>query len=213
MNASRVELQHNLLLATNLNIPQTRGELVSRPRLIKRLDDGMEKKLTLVSAPAGFGKTTLLGEWASQIDSCVAWLSLDDDNDVLRFFLTYVAAALNEVEAGAVEGALAMLASSQIPRATAVLTMLVNEIAASERSYTLVLDDYHLIEVQPVRDAVTFILDHLPPQMNLILASRVDPPLPLAKLRVQRALSELRFTPKEASAFLNRGYGSGALPG
>jgi len=217
------------LLTTKLYIP-IRPNLVSRPRLIEQLNTGLQRKLTLISAPAGFGKTTLLSEWASQRVSesasrrPVAWVSLDKgDGDPARFLAYFVAAlrtipSLNETGVG--EAALAALQSPQPPPVEAVLTALINEIVAvsqgdhKDRPYILVLDDYHLITAQPVHDVLTFLLNHLPPQMHLVIAGRADPPLPLARLRARGQLTELRaadlrFTPDEAAAFLNDVMGLG----
>ena len=193
-----------LLLTTKLYIPLPRPNLISRPRLIERLNAGLHRKLTLVSAPAGFGKTTLLSEWASQRESesagrrRVAWLSLDEgDNDPARF-LAYLIAALQTVEPGVGEGVLDALHSPQPPPMEAVLTALINDIAAAGaglaptlegnregRPYVLVLDDYHLITARPIHDAVAFLLEHMPPNLHLIIATRADPPLQLSRLRAR----------------------------
>ena len=210
------------LLTTKLYIPPPRPGLVSRPRLIERLEAGLHARLTLLSAPAGFGKTTLLSEWIASSERPVAWVSLEEgDNDPARF-LAYFVAALQTIEANIGEGMLGALQSPQPPPMEAVLTALVNEIAeivddpstGSGRGFALVLDDYHLIELQPIHNALTFLLDHLPPQMHLAIASRADPPLPLAHLRGQGELTELRaadlrFTPDEAATFLNQVMGLG----
>jgi LuxR family maltose regulon positive regulatory protein len=214
------------LLETKLYIPPMRPELVSRPRLIERLNAGLGGRLTLVSAPAGFGKTTLVSEWVQAMGEAVApiavaWLSLDEsDNDPTRF-LVYVIAALQTVAAEIGKGALSALHSPQPPPAEAVLTGLINELADISDRILLVLDDYHLIEAQPVHDVVTFLLQHLPPDpgpgvqgrgVHLVIASREDPPLPLARLRVRGQLTELRatnlrFTSAEAAEFLNQAMG------
>jgi LuxR family maltose regulon positive regulatory protein len=204
-----------VLLSTKFHIPAVRPELVPRPRLIERLNAELHRRLTLVSAPAGFGKTTLLSEWVASCGRSVAWLSLDaGDNDPTQFW-TYFIAALQEIDPSLGEGALGMLQSPQSPPIEPVLSALINDVAAlpyhgHERPlYTLVLDDYHAIESQPVHRALTFLLEHLPPQMHLVIATRADPPLPLARLRGRGQLSELRaddlrFTPDEATAFLNQ---------
>jgi LuxR family maltose regulon positive regulatory protein len=206
------------LLTTKLYIPPTRPEFVSRPRLIERLSEGLHRKLTLVSAPAGFGKTTLVSDWLRQLDVPIAWVSLDEsDNDPVRF-LTYFVAALQTIEArqepaGDIgQGALGMLQSPQLPPTEAVLTSLINDIAAIPDRFVLVLDDYHLIETQPIHDALTFLLEHLPPQMHLVIASRDNPLLPLPRLRARGQLTELRatdlrFASSEASEFLNQAMG------
>ena len=200
------------ILTTKLYVPPARSELVSRPRLIARLMEGLTRKLILISAPAGFGKTTLLGEWVGHIELPVAWVSLEEgDNDLSRF-LTYVVAALQTIDLGA--GALGALQSPQPLPTDTILTALINEVADSPQDFILVLDDYHLIEAQPIHDALTFLLDHLPSQMHLAIASRSDPPLPLAHLRGRGELTELRaadlrFTPDEAATFLNQVMGLG----
>jgi len=205
------------LLTTKLFVPPVRPDLVSRARLIERLNTGLHRKLTLISAPAGFGKTTLLSEWVAGIEWPVAWVSLDKgDNDPARFW-TYLIAALQTVHADSGNAALAMLQSPEPPPAPsegieAVLTTLINEMRVIPEGLVLVLDDYHMIEAQPIHDGLTFLLDHLPPQMLLIIATRADPPLHLAHLRGSGQLTELRqadlgFTPDEAAEFLNRAMG------
>ena len=177
------------LLATKLYIPALNHSLVSRPRLLERLNEGMERKLLLLSAPAGFGKTTLLCEWLRSPagkELPVAWISLDEgDNDLVRFG-TYLCAALAQVQAGVGQRTLPLLHSPQPPSIETIMTMLINEITAIPRHFVLVLDDYHVISAPSIHQTLTFLLDHLPEQMHLILASRVDPPLPLSRLRVRR---------------------------
>ena len=200
------------LLTTKLYIPPTRPGFVSRPRLLERLDVGLRGKLTLLSAPAGFGKTTLLGEWIASSKRPVAWVSLDEsDNDPARF-LTYVFAAFQTIDADMGAGALSVLQAPQPLPTEAILTVFINEVAESPQEFILVLDDYHLIDVQPIHDALTFLLEHLPPQMHLAIASRADPPLPLVRVRSRGELTELRaadlrFTPDEAAVFLNQVMG------
>jgi LuxR family maltose regulon positive regulatory protein len=223
-----VGAQEMPLLRTKLYIPPPRPELVPRPHLIERLNEGLHRKLTLISAPAGFGKTTLVSEWVADLrleamgrappPMAIAWLSLDEgDNDPTRF-LTYLIAALQTIEArrepaGRIGGGtLGALLSPQPPPAEAILTALINEIAAVPDRIILVLDDYHLIGAQPVHDALTFLLRHLPPQAHLVITTREDPPLPLARLRARGQLTELRaadlrFTSSEAAAFLNQVMG------
>ncbi len=202
------------LLTTKFYIPSVRPDLVPRLRLIEQLNAGLDRKLTLISAPAGFGKTTLASEWLAgceQLEPTVraAWLSLDEsDNDLTRF-LVYVIAALQTIEADIAKGALSALQSPQPPPTEAILTILINEIAIIPDRIVLILDDYHLIETQVIHNALTFLLGRLPPQMHLVIATRDDPPLPLARLRARSQLAELRasdlrFTLSEAAEFLNQ---------
>jgi LuxR family maltose regulon positive regulatory protein len=199
-------------LSTKLYIPPARPMLVSRPRLTERLDAGLHRKLTLISAPAGFGKTTLLSEWVAGSERPVAWVSLDEDDSDPARFLTYLIAALQTIEADVGKGALSALQSPQPPPTEAMLAALINEIAAIPNPIVLVLDDYHLIEAQSVHDTLTFLLRHRPPQMHLVIATRDDPQLPLARLRGRGQLTELRgadlrFTSSEAAEFLNQVMG------
>ncbi len=203
------------LLTTKLYLPPARPTLVPRPRLKARLAQGLTRPLTLISAPAGFGKTTLVSEWcASEAgrDFLLAWFSLDgDDNDPTRF-LTYLIAALATLKPGLGETTLALLHSPRPPPPQAVLTGLINDLEAFDAPFALILDDYHVITAQPVHEALAFILDHLPPQMRLVILTRADPPLPLSRLRGRNQLTEiraadLRFTREEAEMFLNRAMG------
>jgi LuxR family maltose regulon positive regulatory protein len=198
------------LLTTKLYIPRAHPNLVPRPRLGELLNEGMNRKLTLVCAPAGFGKTTLLSEWRMLhlgSEYQLAWVSLEEaDNDPSRF-LSYLLAALQAIEADTGEAVLDSLRSPQPPPIESVLTALANEIAAIPKDFTLVLDDYHAIANEAVHDAISFLIDHLPPQAHLVVASRTDPPLSLARLRAQSQMTELRaadlrFTPEEAGTFL-----------
>ena len=164
------------------------------------------------SAPAGFGKTTLVSEWFAGCGQPVAWLSLDEgDNDPTRF-LIYLVAALQTIAPKSGAGVLAALQSPQPPPIESILTTLINEITTIPDNFIFVLDDYHIIDSKPVDNALTFLLEHLPPQMHLVIATREDPPLPLALLRVRGQLTELRaadlrFTPAEAAEFLNQMMG------
>ncbi len=185
--------------------------MVSRPRLIDWLNEGHTKnrKLTLISAPAGFGKTTLISEWVASCKQPVAWLSLDEgDNDPARF-LAYFVAALQTIEPNIGAGMLDALQNPQLPPIELLLTTLLNEIITISHKFILVLDDYHVIDSKPVDEALTFLLTHLPPQMHLVITTREDPQLPLARLRARGQLTELRatdlrFTPSEAAEFLNQ---------
>ena len=196
------------MLATKLYIPSPRPHLVSRPRLIKRLNEGLYCKLTLISAPAGFGKTTLLSTWLADCKRPTAWLSLDErDNDPARF-LTYLVAALQTIAPTLGKGVLGVLQSPQPPSTEALLTALLNDLTTISAPFVLVLDDYHVLDAQPIDQALTFLLEHLPSLIHLVIATREDPSLPLARLRAQGHLTELRaadlrFTLAEAAEFLN----------
>ncbi len=202
------------ILATKLYLPPPRPKFVPRPRLIERLTEGLAagRKLTLISASAGFGKTTLAGAWAAGCGRPVAWLSLDEgDSDPVRF-LAYLVAALQTVRPEIGASVLAALQSPQPPPVEALLTALLNEIASVPDKFILVLDDYHALDSEPVDDILAFLVEHLPPQMHLAIITRQDPALPLARLRAGSRLSEirtadLRFTPAEAAEFLNRVMG------
>jgi LuxR family maltose regulon positive regulatory protein len=200
------------ILATKLYIPPPRPKVVLRSRLIERLNEGLRGKLTLISAPAGFGKTTLVSEWVAGCGRPVAWLSLDEgDNDPTRF-LAYLVAALQTIVTDIGDGVLGMLQSSQPPPTESILTTLLNEIAAVPDNFILVLDDYHVIDAQPIDLSLTFLLEHLPPQMHLVIVSREDPSPLLSRLRARGQLTELRaadlrFTPTEAAEFLNQVMG------
>jgi LuxR family maltose regulon positive regulatory protein len=176
------------------------------------LNAGLSCRLTLVSAPAGFGKTTLVNEWVSICKRPVAWLSLDEgDNEPTRF-LTYFIAALQTITPKIGERILDALQSPQPPPIESILTALLNEITTISKNFVLVLDDYHIINAKPVDDALTFLLEHLSSQMQLVIATREDPSLPLARLRARGQLTELRaaalrFMPAEATEFLNRVMG------
>jgi len=203
------------ILATKLYIPSPRPKVVLRPRLIAQLNDGLHQnqnfgcKLTLISAPAGFGKTTLVSEWVAGCQRPVAWFSLDEgDNDPARF-LTYLVSALQTIDVNIGKGVLGILQSPQPSPTESILTTLLNDITTISDSFILVLDDYHVIDSKPVDQALVFLVEHLPPQMHMVIATREDPPLPLARLRVRGQLTELRaadlrFTPAETADFLNQ---------
>jgi len=202
------------MLATKLYIPQPRPKAVLRTRLVERLDEGLHhnRKLTLIAAPAGFGKTSLLSTWVATCDRKAAWLSLDQaDSDPTRF-LTYLVMALQKIAPTIGEGVLGALQSPQPPPTETILTVVLNEIAAIQDNFLLVLDDYHLIDAKPIDTALSFLLEHLPPQVHLVIATREDPQLPLARLRARDQLTELRasdlrFTPAEVITFLKQVMG------
>lgn len=197
------------LLSTKLFIPRPRKNLVSRPRLVDHLNAGLDRKLTLIAAPAGFGKTTLLSEFISQSPRCVTWLSLDEaDNDPTKFW-AYFISSLQGLHANLGESALALLQSPQSSAITSIITALINDITMFRDAFVFVLDDYHVIDSQPVHEALNFMINHLPKNMHLIITTRIDPDLPLARLRVHDQLTELRandlrFTPDETVVFLRR---------
>jgi LuxR family transcriptional regulator, maltose regulon positive regulatory protein len=217
-----VPLTTDSLVYTKLRPSQARPELVARLRLTATLEREPGRKLTLISAPAGFGKTTLLVEWLRERtggEGYVAWVSLDEgDNDPVRF-LSYLVAALRrtgEEEFG--EGVLAALLSPGPPRMEAVLGALINELTDLPGEVAVVLDDYHVIDSENVHWIVTFLLERLPENVHLVISGRVDPPLPLARLRARGQMMELhaadlRFTPEEAAAFLNDAMGLGLSAG
>ena len=205
--------QRDPLLTTKLHQPRLRSRLVSRSSLVERLQQGMEHALTLVSAPAGFGKTTLLAQWLAASGTPVAWLSLEpEDNDHIRF-LTYLVAALQTVDARLGTTALELLRSPQPPPLETVVALLTNDLLRSTAGdIILVLDDYHVITAEPIHRAMVFLLEHLPPQLHLVLASRADPPLPLARLRARGQLTEvrvaeLRLSTAETETFLQEVMG------
>jgi LuxR family maltose regulon positive regulatory protein len=200
------------LLATKLYIPVSQPGAVLRPRLVERLNESLHGRLALISAPAGFGKTTAVSEWIAGCALPVAWLSLDErDSDPTRF-LSYLVAALQTISGTIGKGVLGALQSPQPPSIDLILTALLNDISTVPEHFVLVLDDYHAIDSRPVDAALTFLLDHLPPQMHVVITTREDPRLPLARLRVRGQLTELRaadlrFTSSEAAEFLNQVMG------
>jgi len=197
------------ILATKLYIPPPRLKVVLRPHLIEQLNESMHCRLILISAPPGFGKSTLVSEWVASSERPTAWLSLDKgDNEATRF-LVYLISALRTIVANIGERALSLLQSPQMPPIESILTTLLNEIISVQDNFTLVLDDYHVIDAKEVDNLLAFLLDHMPPQMHLIITTREDPNLPLPRLRVRGQLAELRstdlrFTLSETAEFLNR---------
>jgi LuxR family maltose regulon positive regulatory protein len=204
------------LLSTKLYVPPVRPERVPRPRLVERLKAGLDRRLVLLSAPAGFGKTTIISECAARCRHPVAWVSLDKcDNEPVQFW-TYVVTALQEnphvqgSELG--QAVLAMLRSSQPPPMETLLRGLINELAEITEPFVLILDDFHQITNPQINDALALLVEHQPPQMHLVVSSRADPPWPLARWRASGQLVELRtddlrFTAEEAAAFLNEVMG------
>lgn len=213
------------LLLTKLTIPPVRREQVHRPRLIERLSNGLHRKLTLVSAPAGFGKTTVVSEWINQLRSedlseehtryKPAWLSLDERDREPARFLSYFIAAINQIEGLSSKvgtEALSLLQSQQPPPIEIPLTSLINEILEIPDHLIFVLDDFHLIDEEPIQDILSFLLDNLPLQMHVVIVSREDPHLSLTRVRARGSMTELRavdlrFTHAETSEFLNHAMG------
>ncbi|MCQ3973771.1 MAG: hypothetical protein DPW09_10035 [Anaerolineae bacterium] len=222
------------ILATKLYMPPPRPNLVPRPHLIEQLNEGLTRKLILISAPAGFGKTMLVSEWLSERlkaeggrmkneskkksfhpsslilqPSKIAWLSLDaGDNDPVRFF-SYLLTALQQVEPDIGQTAQHLLRTPQPPGPEALMTALLNDLAGHATEFILVLDDYHTINTTAIHEALTFLLSHLPPQLHMVMTSRTSPPLPLSRLRARGQLLEmgidaLRFSLEETDDFLNR---------
>ncbi len=214
------------LLQTKLYVPKGPfgrqwHALVPRPRLINKLNDGLNAKLTLISAPAGFGKTTLISEWgmrnaesstipySASHNPKLCWLSLDENDNDLTRFLTYLIAALQTIEPDVGETAVSLLHSPQPPPTEAVMTALINQLAESDAGhYIIALDDYHLITNTAVHQALTFLLENIPSQLHLVILTRADPPLPLPRWRARGQMNEirqadLRFSGTEAAAFLN----------
>jgi LuxR family maltose regulon positive regulatory protein len=208
------------LLATKLYYPPPRQEVVRRARLLTRLDECLSRKLGLVSAPAGYGKSTLVIEWISQIPQArISWLSLDEgDNDPARF-LNYLIATIQKAEPSAGERALAMLNSPRVGStktlpAETLLNLLLNDLALITDPVLLILEDYHVIQEPAIHQYLTYLIDHLSANVHLVLISRAEPPLALARLRARGQLAEirtndLRFTDEEAAEFLNRSMNLG----
>ncbi|HSF82907.1 MAG TPA: LuxR C-terminal-related transcriptional regulator [Anaerolineales bacterium] len=203
-------------LTTKLHVPAPPSSLVPRPSLLARLDSGLQvgHKLTLVSAPAGFGKTNLLSEWAGSADvqKSVAWLSLDPEDSQPTRFWAYLVAAIQSVLDQVGETTMALLHSADSPAMEVVLTPLLNELAAQPKRLVLVLDDYHLISQEAIHAGMAFLIEHLPAQLHLAISTRADPPLPIVRIRARGQLTELRgddlrFTQDEAGEFINSRMG------
>ena len=206
-------MEEEMLLQTKLRLPPARAGLVARPNLMAKLDEGLASRLILISAPAGYGKTTLAAGWLAQLDGVGgAWLSLDEqDNDPVRF-LTYFIAAGQAAVSGFGQSSRAMMMAPQPPAQEAILTSLVNEIARLERPLIMTLDDYHVINTPAIHEVLSFMLDFAPPQLHLLLTTRADPPLALARLRARGQLTEvraagLRFALPETAKFMQQTMG------
>ncbi|MGD9712419.1 MAG: AAA family ATPase, partial [Thermomicrobiales bacterium] len=212
MSHSEPALAHPPLLETKWFVPGWRAGSVARPRLLQRLDQGSVRALTLISAPAGFGKTTLLAEWLAAGGRTTAWVSLDSGDSDPSLFWAYVLGAVRSARPEAGENALALLRAPQPPPTASILTSLINDIAATEEPLVLVLDDYHAVDSEVIHQGVGFLIDHRPPQLHLVISSRSDPPLPISRWRARGEMTELRaadlrFTEEEATTFLNRVMG------
>lgn len=200
------------LLSTKLHIPQVRTARVLRPHLIKCLQQGLVQKLTLISAPAGYGKTTLLCEWLAVCGQTTAWVSLDQgDNDPGRFW-AYILSALQGAFSSVSSTLPDILTSPNLSPNETLITELINELDKLPQPLILVLDDYHIIETQAIHDGLSYLLEHAPHHFHLVIATRADPPLPLARLRarsdmLELRLTDLRFTLQEAADFLNHTMG------
>src|SRR5512141_3054714 len=203
-----------LILSTKLHIPRARANGVSRPRLTEKLLAGLKQagNCALLSGPAGSGKTTLLSEFVAELQQPVAWISLDEaDNDLIRFW-TYLITACQTVQPKVGESAFALLQTPQPLAGDTIPTILINDLVGMERDLILILDDYQLIQSPSIHSALGFLLDHIPDKLHLVLSTRVDPPWPLARLRARNQLVEiraadLRFTAEETSIFLNQVMG------
>ena len=201
-------------LTTKLFVPRLQPKITPRPRLLQQLNAGLHRKLTLISAQAGFGKTTIVSQWIHSCGRPVGWFSLDERDGEPQQFLAYMVAALETV-AGQSEIApqtTARLQSQPPPAPEEILTVLLNELAAFTTPFMLVLDDYHRITSPAVDDLLAFLIEHMPPQMHMVITTREDPQLPLSRLRARGQMTELRvadlrFTADEAAGFLNQGMG------
>ena len=207
------------LLRTKLFVPPLRPKLVPRPQLIERLNQGLQlgHKLTLVSAPAGFGKTTLISSWIRQLDMPEAWLSLDEGDNEPNRFVFYMIAALREAYSELGESAVTLMQSPQPPPTETLLTLLINDLAKLTARVILVLDDYHVIQNLEIHKTITFLLDNQPPRMQLVIISRSDPVFPLHRLRgsgqmIGIYVRDLRFTGTEVASFLNETMGLSLSP-
>jgi len=207
------------LLQTKLFVPPLRPNLVPRPQLIDKLNKGLRlgHKLTLISAPAGSGKTTLACSWIHQLEIPVAWLSLDEGDNQPVQFAYYFLAALQTANCGLSDSVIAMLRSAQPPPLETVLTLLINDLAKQSGQVLLVLDDYHVIHELKIHKAMAFLLDKLPPQLHLVVTSRSDPAFPLHRLRASGQMGgiyvdDLRFTKEEVASFFVETLGLNLLP-
>ncbi|HEU5086880.1 MAG TPA: helix-turn-helix domain-containing protein, partial [Roseiflexaceae bacterium] len=213
--SGQAALEQPPILATKLYLPRPRAGRVSRPRLLAQLETGLSGILTVIAAPAGFGKTTLLTDWLSQkatTSGKVAWLALDAGDSDPHQFVRYLIAALQTIAPAIGDTTLNLLRAAQAPAIETLLPLLLNDLMQLPEGSILILDDYHVVDGPAVHQALAFLIDHLPPQLHLIIASRADPPLPLARLRARAQLTELRahdlrFALEEAATFLHEVMG------
>ena len=201
------------LMQTKLYRPRKRSDLISRARLLNRLNVGLSGNVTLISAPAGFGKTTLIAQWIQSIERPTAWLSLDEHDNEFRAFVQSLTAALQSALPDAFHGIGSLFEAPRFPSAKYIVPLLINDLADLPDDLMLVLDDYHLIRTREIHNLLDQLIEHLPPQLHLVLISRSDPPLPLARWRAQGYLNDLRpvdlcFTREETEAFLTQELGS-----
>ena len=201
-----------VILRTKLNAPPLQPGFVSRPRLVDILNNGLAGRLTLVAAPTGYGKTTVLSEWVHQSGLPVAWLSLDEgDNDLTRF-LTYIIAALQTIDEEIGSATIDGLRASPATHLESILSQLINELASISTPIVVIIDDYQVIDFRPIHAAVCFLVEHMPAQVHVVIASRIDPPLPIARWRGRGHLAELReadlqFTTDETAKYLTQTMG------
>ena len=197
------------VLASKISVPPLHVSVISRPRLVRRLDEGLDCKLSLIAAPPGFGKTTLVSNWIQQKNIPSSWFSIDEtDNDPLQF-LTCMITALQNIDTNIGLTAFDLLKAPQIPPFPSILTALINSMSSVSETCILVLDDFHLVDAASISNIVAFFLDHLPAQMHVVLSTRSDPPLPLSRLRSQKQMLEIRaqdlsFNREEAAEFFRR---------
>ena len=209
-----LDVEHSLsLMQTKLYRPRNRSDVIPRTRLLDRLNAGLSGKVTLVSAPAGFGKTTLLAQWLQTIDRPTAWLSLDEHDNEPRVFVHSLTAALQSAFSEAFQATVSLLEAPRFPSVDHVVTLFINDLADVPDDVVLVLDDYHLIHTSEIHTLLDRLIEHSPHQLHLVLVTRSDPPLPLARWRARGHLndlrhSDLRFTLEETEAFLTRDLGS-----
>jgi len=197
------------LVVTKIEIPPVRENRVLRPRLLEQLNAGLSRQLTLVSSPAGFGKTTLLSEFAHNSGRPVAWFSIDEGDDDSHRFLSYMLASLEVIHKGLGESIYPFLQTPKPESLETLIAVMINEINAELPPFVLILDDYHLVSAPDIHRVVSYLTEHIPAQMHLMIATRADPPLPLSRLRARAQLAEiresdLRFTGDEAEAFINQ---------